>query len=93
MTKVGMRDLRHRLRDYLKRAEEGEAFEVTSFGRTVAHLGPARTGRGTWQRLVAEGKVTLPVNPDTTNLPPLRPATKGMSATDALLAERQGDRR
>ncbi len=43
MTKVGMRDLRHRLRDYLRRVEAGEAFEVTSFGRTVAHLGPVPT--------------------------------------------------
>ncbi|MBA3307181.1 MAG: type II toxin-antitoxin system prevent-host-death family antitoxin [Chloroflexi bacterium] len=38
-----MRDLRHRLRDYLRRVEAGEAFEVTSFGRTVAHLGPVPT--------------------------------------------------
>jgi prevent-host-death family protein len=93
MTKVGMRELRHRLRDYLKRAEAGEAFEVTSFGRAVAHLGPARSERGVWDRLVEDGKITAPLNPDTVHLPPLRAATKGMSATEALLAEREADLR
>ncbi len=88
-----MRELRHRLRHYLSRAEAGEAFEVTSFGRAVAHLGPARNGQGTWQRLVAEGKVTAPVQPDATVMPPTFPVTTTITATDALLAERQGDRR
>lgn len=88
-----MRDLRHRLRDYLKRAEAGEAFEVTSFGRTVAHLGPARTRQGTWQRLVAEGKLTAPVQPDTSRLPEPIPIRIGTTATDALLAERREDPR
>ncbi len=88
-----MRELRHRLRHYLARAEAGEAFQVTSFGRTVAHLGPARDGRDVWQRLVAEGKITPPVQPDTSVLPPPVPATTGISATDALLSERREDPR
>jgi prevent-host-death family protein len=92
MTKVGMRELRHRLRDYLRRAEAGESFEVTSFGRTVAHLAPAKTGQGTWERLVAEGKLTPPLV-SAPGLPPARPAVEGRTATEALLAERREDMR
>ncbi len=93
MTKVGMRELRHRLRDYLKRAEAGEAFEVTSFGRPVAHLGPPRNGHDTWARLIEEGKLTPPMQPDTTVLPRAVPATTGITATEALLLERHEDPR
>lgn len=90
MTKVGMRELRHRLRDYLRRAEAGESFEVTSFGRTVARLAPARAGQSTWDRLVAEGKLTPPLI-TAPGLPPARPAAEGSTATEALLAERRED--
>lgn len=90
MTKVGARELRHRLRDYLRRTEAGESFEVTTFGRTVAHLTPARFGQGPWDRLVAEGKLTPPLNA-APGLPPARPPVQGKTATDALLAERRED--
>jgi len=84
-----MRELRHRLREYLARVEAGESFEVTSFGRTVAYLAPAQAGQSTWDRLVAEGKLTPPLKRQ--SLPPPRPAVAGMTATEALLAERQED--
>ncbi len=87
-----MRELRHRLRDYLRRAESGESFEVTTFGRTVAHLTPARAGQSAWERLVAEGKLSRPLSP-TGGLPPARPAVQGPTATEALLAERRDDTR
>ncbi len=87
-----MRELRHRLREYLRRVEAGESFEVTTFGRTVAHLTPAKTGQSTWDRLVAEGKLTPRVSP-TAALPPARPAVEGMTATEALLRERREDTR
>jgi prevent-host-death family protein len=91
MTKVGMRQLRHGLRDYLRRTEAGESFEVTSFGRPVAFLGPPKSTADPWQRLVAEGKVTPAVDPDTSHLPPPVPATTGTTATEALLGEREED--
>jgi prevent-host-death family protein len=81
-----MRELRHRLREYLARVEAGESFEVTSFGRTVAYLAPAHAGQSTWDRLVAEGKLTPPLKRQS-----LRPPVAGMTATEALLAERQED--
>jgi prevent-host-death family protein len=91
MVKVGVRELRHRLREVLLRAEAGESFEVTSFGRTVAHLVPAKSGQSVWERLVAEGKLTPPTIPDSSRLPQPRPASRGRSATEALLQERRKD--
>lgn len=87
-----MRELRHRLRAYLARVEAGERFEVTVFGKAVARLEPVTTG-ASLGRLIEEGKVTPPLQPDTSRLPPLVPATTGTSATDALLAERRSDER
>jgi hypothetical protein len=62
------------------------------FGRPVAERGPVQTGEGL-QRLVAEGRVTAALNPDTSSLPPLTRATSGISASEALIAERRGDPR
>ena len=88
-----MRELRHRLREYLGRVEAGEGFEVTVFGRPVAQLRPVASGAPTLAQLIAERRVTRPANPDTTLMPPAQPATTGVSATEALLAEREGDPR
>jgi len=88
-----MRELRHRLREYLGRAQAGESFEVTVFGRPVAALGPLAAGQSTWAQLVDSGRVTLPANPDTLTMPPRRAPTTGLTATEALLAERRADDR
>ena len=93
MEQIGMRELRHRLRHYLARADAGEGFDVTVFGRPVAHLGPLAPRRPTLERLVEEGKVTLATKTDTSELPTPTPVTTGVSATEALLAERRGDAR
>ncbi len=86
-----MRELRHRLREYLSRVESGEQFEVTVFGRAVAQLRPVRRVRPSLARLIEEGQVTPALNPDTSHLPPLVRSTTGWTATEALLAERRGD--
>ena len=93
MAEVGMRELRHRLREYLARAQAGESFEVTEFGRPVATLGPLAARQPTWAQLVASGRLTPPANPDTTSLPSRRPPAGDITATDALLAERRADGR
>jgi prevent-host-death family protein len=93
MERIGARELRHRLREYLARVDRGERFEVTLFGRPVAHLGPPGTDRTTLARLIDEGKITLASNPDTSSLPSPIAITTGVSATDALLAERRSDAR
>lgn len=88
-----MRELRHRLRHYLARVGAGEEFEVTMFGRPVAHLGHVSVDRSTIARLVKEGKLTPAAIGETSSLPPGAPVTTGTSATQALLAERRGDPR
>ena len=93
MEQVGMRDLRHRLREYLARVEAGEGFEVTLFGRAVAQLRPVAGPRPTMAQLIADGLVSPPLNSDTGQLPPAVAATARTNATDALLAERHGDAR
>ena len=40
MTEVGVRELRQRASELLRRVEAGETFEVTDRGRPVAILGP-----------------------------------------------------
>lgn len=89
MEQIGMRELRHRLRHYLSRVDQGEGFEVTVFGRPVAHLGPLAPRRPTLARLVEEGKVTPPTRTDTSSLPAPVPVTTGTTATESLLAERR----
>ena len=54
--RVGVRELRQNLSVYLRRVKEGEAFEVTEHGRTVARLVPARETESVLERLIAEGK-------------------------------------
>lgn len=93
MAQVGMRELRHRLRDYLARVEAGERFQVTVFGRPVAQLGPVTTSQPTLARLIEEGRVAPALNPETSRLPSTIPSTTGTGATEALLAERRGDAR
>jgi prevent-host-death family protein len=45
MTRVGVRELRQRASELLRRVEAGESFEVTDRGRPVAVLGPVRDAR------------------------------------------------
>ncbi len=88
-----MRALRHRMREYLARVEAGERFEVTLFGRTVAQLEPPPTRPAGMARLIAEGRVTPAIDHDLASLPTLMPSATGISATAALLAERETDDR
>lgn len=43
MTDVGVREFKRDLSNYLKRAEAGELIRVTSHGRPIVELSPART--------------------------------------------------
>lgn len=88
-----MRELRHRLREYIARVQAGERFEVTSFGQPVARLLPSDRRPVGLAQLIAEGRVTPAQDPDTTSFPmPLAPTT-GVGATETLLAERDADPR
>lgn len=58
-TQVGIRELRDHLSRYLEQVKAGERITVTEHGRPIAEL--VRFGLSpTLQRLVSEGRVTLP---------------------------------
>ena len=59
MTRVGIRELRQRASELLRRVEAGEVFEVTDRGRPVAVLGPL-PGGSELERLRASGEVLPP---------------------------------
>jgi prevent-host-death family protein len=44
MTQVGVRELRQRASELLRRVERGEVIEITDRGRPVAQLGPLPVG-------------------------------------------------
>lgn len=78
---VGIRELRQNLSVYLRRIAQGERLEVTDRGRPVALLVPVRPEMSPIERLVAEGRATMPVG-DLLDLP----LPKGEPAMDVLEA-------
>jgi len=67
MTQVGVRELRQRASELLRRVEAGETFEVTDRGRPVAVLGPLRD-QSPLERLRAAGELE-PGRDDMSDLP------------------------
>lgn len=55
--KVGIRELKARLSEYIERATEGEVIDVTSRGKRVAQIVPA-PGTDNVERGLAEGWIT-----------------------------------
>jgi prevent-host-death family protein len=53
--RVGIRELRDNLKDYLEKVERGETIEITKNGRTIGMLVPKPQPRNAVDRLVAEG--------------------------------------
>jgi prevent-host-death family protein len=58
---VGVRELRQNLSSYLRRVESGERLLVTDRNRPVAELGPPSSSGADLDRLIAEGRVSLPI--------------------------------
>jgi len=58
MTSIGVRELRQRASELLRRVEQGETIEVTDRGRPVAILGPPPEG-SPLDRLRARGEIDL----------------------------------
>ena len=84
MKSIGVRELRQRASEYLRRVEAGRALEITARGRPVALLVPLR-GAGHVERLVRRGRV-IPPTGDLLDLgPPLTPAV-GVGHPSATLA-------
>lgn len=87
--KVGIRELRQSLSVYVERVKEGEAFEVTEYGRPVAMLGPLADGP--IERLEREGRIVRRASRRLTDAGPPLPARPGERALSELLEELRED--
>lgn len=57
--RVGIRELRDNLKDYLEKVELGHTIEITKNGRTIGMIVPKPSGEPV-DRLVAEGRLIPP---------------------------------
>ncbi len=87
-TRVGIRELKAKLSEYLDRAAAGETIVVTHRGRAKAAIGPLSL-EDRVEQLVREGRVTPPRLPG----PPPMPTKvfKGRMTVQELMDEDRGD--
>lgn len=86
-TQVGIRELRDNLTALMRRVRDGETLEVTHHRTPVAVISPVQDD---WiAHLVAIGEVTMPTEP--WSLPPLHRVTGPMTASEALMEDRDSE--
>ncbi len=92
--RVGVRELRQNLSVYLRRVrEEGRAYEVTERGEPVARLTPLEERpMSSYERMIAEGRITPAKAPWSSLPPPLRPFP-GKQLSEVLQEMREEDDR
>jgi prevent-host-death family protein len=86
MASIGLRELRQRASEFLRKVEAGQTIEITSRGRPIALLVPLR-GSSRVERLVREGRVTPPRGDLLALGAPLRPR-RGERPSAALMRAR-----
>ena len=96
MEKVGIRELKSKLSEYVRKASAGEVILVTERGRTVAQLrapGPVAEDYAypLLLKAAAEGKVTLAQEAAPPDLYSPRPVTTRDGTAIQLLDELRGD--
>jgi prevent-host-death family protein len=91
MITVGVRELRQRASELLRRVEAGETIEVTDRGRPVALLAPLPGGEPL-HRLRAVGEA-IPAVGNLDDLPKPLPLPAGREAPSAVLARLRRDER
>jgi len=91
MSSVGIRELRQRASELLRRVEAGEAIEVTDRGRPVALLTPVPQ-QGRLERLRAAGEVVGASVKLAELPPPLRPAENRDLPSAVLMKLRRDER-
>jgi prevent-host-death family protein len=91
MASVGVRELRQRASELLRRVEAGETIEVTDRGRPVALLTPVPEA-GPLERLRAAGEVSAPAG-DLDELPPPLPLAPGQEPPSIALERLRRDER
>jgi prevent-host-death family protein len=89
MERVGIREFRRRASELVRRAHDGEVFEITNNGRPVARLIPPATS--TIAQLIAEGRVT-PARGSLDDLPPPVGPTPGRPLPSEILEEMRADK-
>ncbi|MBM2810389.1 MAG: prevent-host-death family protein [Chloroflexi bacterium] len=91
MKQIGVRELRQNASEWLRRVNAGESFEITDRGRPVAILAPLPQG-GTFERLLASGKMTPPRG-DLLDLGPPLPPEPGKPLPSEILEQMRADER
>jgi prevent-host-death family protein len=91
MARIGVRELRQRASELLRRVEAGETIEVTDRGRPVAVLAPLPDA-GPLERLRSTGDVT-PASHSLDDLPKPLPLPVGKEAPSTVLARLRRDDR
>jgi prevent-host-death family protein len=91
MVSVGVRELRQRASELLRRVSAGETIEVTDRGRPVALLSPVPE-TGPLARLRAAGEVTTPAG-DARDLPEPLPLPQGQEPPSVVLERLRRDER
>jgi prevent-host-death family protein len=90
MSSVGVRELRQRASELLRRVQAGEAIEITDRGRPVALLGPLPDDR--LERLRAAGDL-VPAAGELDDLPEPLVLAGGQEAPSRILARLRSDER
>ena len=90
MAQVGVRELKARLSEHLRRAQDGERIVITDRGEAIATLGPVdRKERPEWlAALVAEGRVRWGGGKPLGLTPRVR-LKKNASLSDAIIEDRR----
>lgn len=91
MASVGVRELRQRASELLRRVAEGETIEVTDRGRPVAVLAPIPEA-GPLERLRALGEIS-PALGDLGDLPAPLPLAPGQEPASGVLERLRRDER
>ena len=91
MVSVGVRELRQRASELLRRVEAGETIEVTDRGRPVALLTPLPAA-GPLERLRAAGEVSAPAG-ELSELPPPLPLTPSQEPPSTIVERLRADER
>jgi prevent-host-death family protein len=91
MASIGIRELRQRASELLRRIEQGETLEVTDRGRLVAILSPPPEGNPL-DRLRALGEIE-PAKGDLDDLPEPLVLAPGLERPSEVLNRLRGDER
>jgi prevent-host-death family protein len=94
MPDVGVRELKARLSEHLRRAQAGERLTVTDRGRPIATLGPAeqqpKPVHPAWLlQLAAEGRVTLGTGGKPLGMHPRVKLKDGATLSQAVIEDRR----